>query len=79
MFKEDKNGRLMPKSFHPGCVRHAPTWLLSFALLLGACTSRPLAEKPKPEPPKGPTPYKLTFPLGLSPESAVIPKDNPLT
>ncbi len=25
------------------------------------------------------TPYKLVFPLGLAPESAVIPKDNPLT
>ncbi len=27
----------------------------------------------------GPTPYKLVFPLGLPAESAVIPKDNPLT
>ena len=48
-------------------------------LVFGACSRAPEAEKPKAEPPRGPTPYKLVFPVGLSAESAVIPKDNPLT
>lgn len=50
------------------------------ALTLFACSYRKEAgEKAKSKAPKGPTPYKLVFPLGLVAESAVIPKDNPLT
>jgi cytochrome c peroxidase len=57
------------------------SYLLGCALVLAAaaCSAPKEPEAPKVEPPKGPTPYKLTFPLGLSAESAVIPKDNPLT
>ena len=53
--------------------------LLAAVLALTACSRPSEPERPKAEPPKGPTPYKLTFPLGLSADSAVIPKDNPLT
>jgi cytochrome c peroxidase len=49
------------------------------ALAFLACSRKEVGEKAKAEAPKGPTPYNLVFPLGLAAESAVIPKDNPLT
>ncbi len=36
-------------------------------------------QKPKEEAPKGPVAYKISYPAGLDPESANIPKDNALT
>ena len=48
-----------------------------FLLVFAGCSSKEVAQKP--EPPKGPIPYKLELPLGLQPDSAVIPGDNPLT
>ena len=38
-----------------------------------------VAQKPKEEAPKGPVAYKISYPVGLDPESAHIPADNPLT
>jgi cytochrome c peroxidase len=49
------------------------------AALLACTSSQKMEEKKSAEGPKGPTPYKLTFPLGLDPEAAIIPADNPLT
>jgi len=48
-----------------------------FLLVFAGCSSKEVAQKP--EPPKGPIPYELELPLGLQPDSAVIPGDNPLT
>ena len=52
--------------------------LLLLAGILVNCSTPP-KEPPKQEAPKGPTPYKISFPLGLDGESAIIPSDNPLT
>jgi cytochrome c peroxidase len=50
------------------------------ALTLTGCSpTQDVAQKPKEEEPKGPVAYKISYPLGLDPESANIPKDNPLT
>jgi cytochrome c peroxidase len=46
---------------------------------LAGCTSAPREEKKATEVLKVPTPFKLTFPLGLDADAAVIPPDNPLT
>lgn len=49
-------------------------------LAMTGCGKPPeVAQKPKEEAPKGPVPYKISYPLGLDAESANIPKDNPLT
>ncbi len=65
--------------------RRNPGTLLSassLVLVLFACVScsgKKPAEEPKVDAAKGPTPFRLVFPLGLSPDSAVIPADNPMT
>lgn len=54
--------------------------LLFAGILVAACTwigRRP--EENGATPAKGPTPFKLNFPLGLDPQAAYVPKDNPLT
>lgn len=48
-------------------------------LFLSGCAPSQEVQKPKEEAPKGPTVYKISYPLGLDAESANIPKDNPLT
>ncbi|HVN79189.1 MAG TPA: cytochrome c peroxidase, partial [Terriglobia bacterium] len=61
------------KSFWPFLI------VLLCAISMAACTSTPKEEKKAVAVPKGPTLYKLHYPLGLDPDAAVIPADNPLT
>jgi len=68
------------------CALLCRVGIIAACMLLGlsffGCSSskkEEVEEKAKRETQKGPTPYKIVFPLGLVAESAVIPKDNPLT
>ena len=47
--------------------------------MAGCSKPQEVAQKPKEEAPKGPVAYKISYPVGLDPESAHIPADNPLT
>ena len=50
------------------------------ALAMTGCSKpQEVVQKPKEEAPKGPVAYKISYPVGLDPESAHIPADNPLT
>jgi cytochrome c peroxidase len=50
------------------------------ALAMAGCSpTQEVAQKPKEEAPNRPVAYKISYPAGLDPESANIPKDNALT
>jgi cytochrome c peroxidase len=51
----------------------------SLLLLAGCKSSREVGEPSKLVPAIAPTPYNLAYPVGLSADGAVIPKENPLT
>ena len=53
--------------------------VLLWAIFMASCTSAQKEEKKAVAVPKGPTLYKLDYPLGLDADAAVIPADNPLT
>jgi cytochrome c peroxidase len=53
--------------------------VLLWAIFMAACSSAPKEEKKPAAVPKGPTLYKLNYPVGLDADAAVIPADNPLT
>ncbi len=55
----------------------APLALALMAFL--ACSGTKTAEAPKGDVSQESSPYTLTYSLGLSPDSAVIPADNPMT
>jgi cytochrome c peroxidase len=53
---------------------------ICLGMILGACRrQKEIAPTAKSQPPAGPVPYTFTYPLGLSADGAVIPKDNPAT
>jgi cytochrome c peroxidase len=47
--------------------------------MTGCSKPQEVAQKPKEEASNGPVAYKISYSVGLDPESANIPKDNPLT
>ncbi|MBM3802535.1 MAG: c-type cytochrome [Acidimicrobiia bacterium] len=71
-----KKGKAFPRSSRISRLAGGASLL---ALAMIGCSTQEVAKKPKEEAPKGPVPYKISYPLGLDPESANVPKDNPLT
>ena len=61
-----------------GCLKSVAVSPWGLLVLAGVMFCGCASPKP-PEPPRSPTPYAVRFPVGLAAESAVIPKDNPLT
>ena len=79
-----RNDRLMTKQ-GSALLRRNRFLLLAggvtlLALAMTGCSKpQEVVQKPKEEAPKGPVAYKISYPVGLDPESAHIPADNPLT
>lgn len=66
-----------PRGYGPVRLLFIPLFCAS---LIVACTStRRGAEEKGALPAKGPVPYNLSFPVGVDPQAAYLPKDNPLT
>ena len=79
-----RNHRLTTKQSNALPRRNRFSLLAGGAALVAFCmtgcsTTQEVPQKPKEEAPKGPVAYKISYPLGLDPESANIPKDNALT